>query len=414
MDRDIIFAAGYGGSDYIVVDHASGQIKKLGKGVLSGQADVRLPAGAVIQPGDFNAHSHPEQSIYVEIADKKWELAKWCRETIYRYSTSMTYERIYYGCVRAFGRMLSYGETSVMVSFYCHNKMGNTLDRAVINAARDVGIRLYFGRMNYDIITAGAYNEKHESQLSYYETPQEAESNFIELLSEEGPTVKIAPALHSFHANTLEGIVKGINLGSEYGRKVQMHLSEDEGDVKLCLDNYGKRPVEVLASMVETGQIQKLDHVLLSDCVWTDEHEKHLIKELGMSVIINGRMNDRVKAGRAAVSQYLKMGIPLYVGTDGEASNDDLSIKNERNWLAGIHSLSSLETELLLRPFEMGGAKVGTIEAGAMGDFQVFKDGRLSALYVGGRQVMYDGVVASKDLIDEADEYIRKMWRESV
>jgi 5-methylthioadenosine/S-adenosylhomocysteine deaminase len=48
--------------------------------------------------------------------------------------------------------MLSYGETSVIVSFYCHNKRGNELDLSVIKAAQDVGIRLFFGRMNYDIV----------------------------------------------------------------------------------------------------------------------------------------------------------------------------------------------------------------------------------------------------------------------
>ena len=155
----------------------------------------------------------------------------------------MTAEMIYHGCVRAFGRMLSYGETSVIVSFYCHNKRGNELDLSVIKAAQDVGIRLFFGRMNYDIVDPKAYPEKRVSQQSYYEDPEEAEKNFIDLLRDETDTVKVAPALHSFHANTLDAVIRGINLGAKYGRKVQFHLSEDEGDVKICLENYGMRPV---------------------------------------------------------------------------------------------------------------------------------------------------------------------------
>ncbi len=410
MDKDIIFSAKIGEADYIVVDSASGIIKDLGKGAVPRPADVSLAPECILFPGDFNAHSHPEQSIYVEIVEDDWELAKWCRETIYKYSTSMTAERIYYACVRAFGRMLSFGVTSVMASFYCHNGLGNELDRAVIKAAEDVGIRLYFGRMNYDVITDGAYKEKQDSQRSYFETPCEAERNFIELTSEERPTVKIAPALHSFHANTLDGIIRGINLGSNYERKVQFHLSEDEGDVKLCLEKYAKRPVEVLAEMLETGKVSKLDHIVLSDCVWTSEYEKKLIKELGMSVVINGRMNDRVKAGRADVRKYLEMDIPLYVGTDGEASNEDLSIKNERNWLMRTHGLTYDEMKRLLCPFEMFGAKVGALEIGYMADIQVQKNGKLDALYVGGRAVMQDGVLVSQRLIDEAEGYIRNFW----
>lgn len=410
MDR--IFCGNFGFADYITVDTDSGVIKSMGSGIPCRTPDVLFSAEEILLPGDFNAHSHPEQSLYVEIADKNWELSKWCRETIYKYSTSMTPELVYWACIRSFGRMLSFGVTSVMVSYYCHNRQGNQLDRAVIKAARDTGIRIYFGRMNYDIITEGAYKEKHDSQLSYYETPEMAEKNFVLLLGEETSTVNIAPALHSFHANTLRAVIHGINLGSEYNRKVQFHLSEDEGDVVLCLEKYGKRPVEVLEQLVKTGEISKLDHVVLSDCVWTSEHEKELIKELNMSVVINGRMNERVKAGRADVKKYLEMGIPFYVGTDGEASNEDLSINNERNWLIKHYGLSEYEAKLLEQPFEMCGAKVGSLEVGDMADIRVLKDGKIEALYVGGNMVMQSGVHVSQGLLEEAEEYIKKIWQD--
>ena len=132
--------------------------------------------------------------------------------------------------------------------------------------------------------------------------------------------MKVAPALHSFHANTLDAVIRGINLGAKYGRKVQFHLSEDEGDVKICLENYGMRPVEVLADLKEKGKIQSLDHLLLSDCVWTSRREKELIMEHGMSVVFNGRMNERVKAGTAAVREYMELGVPVYIGTGEPAT----------------------------------------------------------------------------------------------
>ena len=398
----------FANAEAIRADKESGLITDIIKNQHS--MDVTID-GDVILPGDFNAHSHPEQSIYVEIADPAWELAKWCRETIYKYSVEMDAERVYYGCVRAFSRMLSYGETSVMVSFYCHNRRGNELDRAVIKAAKDVGIRLFFGRMNYDIITEGAYKEKQDSQRSYFESPEEAEKNFLELLSEECATVKIAPALHSFHANTIEAIVKGINLGAEHHRKIQFHLSEDEGDVKLCLAQFGKRPVEVLADLMAQGKISRLDHMVLSDCVWTSDHEKELIKEHGMAVVMDGRMNDRVKAGRADVKKYLSMGIPLYVGTDGEASNDDLSIDNEIKWQAEKHKFSEEEEKKLRRPLEMAGVRVGQLEAGSAADIKVCKDGKLNALFVGGKAVMVDGELLSNKKISDSEAFIKDMWQ---
>jgi 5-methylthioadenosine/S-adenosylhomocysteine deaminase len=400
-----------GAADYIAVDMETGVIASMGKGTPPREADVVFSGASELLPGDFNAHSHPEQSLYVEIVDPKWNLSEWCRNTIYRYSSTMTRERVYYACVRAFGRMLSYGVTSVMVSFYCHNKKGNELDLAVIQAAKDVGIRLYFGRMNYDLVSPTAYPEKQASQRSYYESPEEAAKNFIALLSEECATVRVAPALHSFHANTQYGIISGINLGAEYNRVVQMHLSEDEGDVNLALEEYGLRPVEALASLRDSGKISRLDHMLLSDCVWTDEREKELIRDYEMAVVMDGRMNERVEAGRADVRKYLEMGIRLYVGTDGEASNDDLSIQNEKAWLVREHNLSPDEEKRLSPSFEMAGMKVGTLEVGSAADFKVVENGALKALYVGGRPVMEDGRLLASDLADEADAAIQEMWR---
>ena len=408
---DIVIEGRYKEFDYLTVDSLTGKIKSLGKGRPPKEPDYSFGDGFVLSAGDFNAHSHPEQSIYVEIADKSWDLARWCRETIYKYSVEMTAEMIYHGCVRAFGRMLVYSETSVMVSFYCHNKRGNELDLAVIKAAQDVGIRLFFGRMNYDLVNQEAYPEKRASQLSYYESPEEAEKNFIGLLEYETDTVKAAPALHSFHANTLDAVIRGINLGAEYGRKVQYHLSEDEGDVKICLENYGMRPVEVLADLKETGRVSSLDHLLLSDCVWTSRREKELIKEHGMAVVFNGRMNERVKAGTAAVREYMELGVPVYVGTDGEASNDDLSIDNERKWQREKHKLSKEEEKMLQRPFEMAGVRVGELEAGFAADIKVCRDGKPDALFVGGKPVMKDGVLLSKKIISDSEAFIKDMWQ---
>ena len=407
---DIVIKGKYKEYDYLTVDSLTGKIKSLGKGRPPRRPDYSFGESYVLSEGDLNAHSHPEQSIYVEIADKSWDLARWCRETIYKYSVEMTAEMIYHGCVRAFGRMLSYGETSVIVSFYCHNKRGNELDLSVIKAAQDVGIRLFFGRMNYDLVNQQAYPEKRASQLSYYESPEEAEKNFIELLKYETATVKIAPALHSFHANTLDAVIRGINLGAEYGRKVQLHLSEDEGDVKICLENFGMRPVEVLADLKDRGKISSLDHLLLSDCVWTSRREKELIVEHGMSVVFNGRMNERVKAGTAAVREYIELGVPVYIGTDGEASNDDLSIDNERKWQAEKHGLSEAEEKKLQMPFEMAGTRVGVLEAGSAADIKVCKDGKLDSLFVGGKPVMSDGELFSKKTVSDSETFIRDMW----
>jgi cytosine/adenosine deaminase-related metal-dependent hydrolase len=357
-----------------------------------------------IAPGDFNAHSHPEQSIYVEMVDPTWDLATWCRHTIYRYSVSLTPKLVYLACARAFSRMVSYGITSVMVSFYCHNRRGNELDREVLRAARDVGIRLYFGRMHYDVISQTAYPEKRESQHSYFETIDGAERNYKALQKEveawNDPRVIVAPSLHSFHANTLDAMIHGINLGYQEGRKVQLHLSEDEGDVRLSEEQFGGRPVDVLYRLYQEGKVASLSHLILSDCIWTSEEEKDLIAQSGMNVVLNPRMNDRVKAGRADLKAFLRRGIPVYVGTDGEASNDDLSIEREIAYLKKINPAVSYEESKKLGylPFDFHDFKIGVLEPQAAADFKVLDGEKLVDLYIGGARIVEGGELRTIDV----------------
>lgn len=344
-----------------------------------------------IYRGDFNAHSHPEQSLYTELVDKSWDLGTWCRNTIYKYSTGLTPEKIYKGCKKAFTNMLSLGVTSVMVSFYCHNNRDNMLDNEVIRAAVDTGIRLYFGRMNYDVINEDAYEEKKSSQKSYYETVVKAEENFISLMKDTNfPNVVIAPSVHSIHASTKEAIINAINLGNKYNRYVQFHLSEDKGDVELSKKLYGMEPVKFLDSLYKSGQVQRLDNLILSDCVWVNEEERELIKKHNMKVVLNPRMNNRVKAGEANIPMMVIKGIELYLGTDGEASNDDLSITGERKFLQSKYDEipSPIIDSIGNKDFKFNEGYIGDIKKGNYCDLKIIKDEKVENVFVGGKSCL--------------------------
>lgn len=415
----------------------------------------------IIEVGDFNAHSHPEQSLYTDIVDKSWDLPTWCRNTIYKYSPVLRPEHVYLACCRAFSRMLRLGVTSVMVSFYCHMRQGNTFDLEVIRAARDTGIRLYFGRMNYDIINHDAYEAKRNSQHCYFETPEEAERNLRELVREvesgqvvacpagaealsdfshiprtdiadlrrisgqnaantrststrvSGNNVLVAPAIHSIHASTREAIVRAINLGNELSRAVQFHLSEDQGDVALSLEWYGLRPIEFLVDLLEKGEVTSLGNLVLSDCVWIDERERELIREHGMKVVLNPRMNARIKTGEADLPALLGKGVDVYLGTDGEASNDDLSIKGEREFLQQrFPAVADQIPGLGRQPFRFNAGFVGGIAPGHYCDLRVLRHGVLQDVFVGGKKVVADGVLTGIDVEKEIEQPFKNLLRE--
>lgn len=360
-----------------------------------------LPKDApAVMAGKFNAHSHPEQSIYTGLVDKNWDLGTWCRHTIYRYSTAMTPRRVRLACLHAFAGMLLCGTASVMVSYYLHGRAGNRLDREVIAAARSVGIRLVFGRMYYDLTDPLASPAKLESQRFYYESPDEAEQNLRSLMSLEDDSTMICPALHSFHASSPEAIIRGIRLGAELNRPVQLHLSEDRGDVERCLKEHGCRPVEYLVQLQNSGEIPPLSGVILSDCCWLNDRERALIAENGMRVVLNPRMNARVKTGFPDVAALTAAGIPLWCGTDGEASNDSLDVEDERTFLkkrlAGTVPDSVIDS-FGCQKFAFGAGWIGRLGTGAWADLRVYRRGRLSDVYVGGRLTVRDGKLVHLD-----------------
>lgn len=371
----------------------------------------------VIHSGELNAHSHPEQSLYTDIIDKSWDLPTWCRNTIYKYSPRLKPQHIYFSCCRAFSRMLSFGVTSVMVSFYCHGNRDNEYDKEVIRAAEDTGIRLYFGRMNYDIINHEAYIEKVKSQKGYYEEVGRAEENFLELYREtNNERIVIAPAIHSIHASTKEAIVNGINLGNKYDRFIQFHLSEDRGDVELSQRLYKKRPIEFLVQLLKDGEISTLENLMLSDCVWVDDEEIKLIKQYNMKVVLNPRMNARIKTGEAALDKLMAADIDIYLGTDGEASNDDLSISGEREFLRNrFKNISEEKLELLgKQSIKFGDGTIGEIKVGNYCDLKIMRNDEVSDVFVGGRKVVEGGKLLTLDVDNYIEENINEIIKEDL
>ncbi|MDY3869092.1 MAG: amidohydrolase family protein [Pyramidobacter sp.] len=376
------------------------------RGIITGVEE--LPCGdsappeqtPIITAGLFNAHSHPEQSIYTDMVDKSWDLGTWCRQTIYKYSTSMTPRRVRLACRRAFARMLRFGTTSVMVSYYLHCGQDNECDREVIAAARDVGIRLIFGRMNYDIITENAYEAKKESQRSYYESISQAERNVRALSELENTTLMVCPALHSMHASTAEAIAAGIRLGFEMKRPVQFHLSEDQGDVSLSIQEHGCRPMVFLQRILDQGEIPSLSHLILSDCCWLDDEELDIIAAHGMKVVLNPRMNARVKTGFPDVAAMTAHGIPLWCGTDGEASNDSLNVEDEKTFLKERCASSVAPTTIDAigtLPFAFGAGHVGRLQKGAWADIRIMRGECAETAYVGGIPVLENGQLCRLD-----------------
>ncbi len=104
--------------------------------------------------------------------------------------------------------------------------------------------------------------------------------------------------------------------------------------------------------------------VLAVHAVWLDAADRRLLAASGTSVCLCPRSNARIGVGTADAAALWAAGVPLCLGTDSLASNDDLDLWNEARALlaawadlpgrALLAALTTTPARLLGRPGELG------------------------------------------------------------
>ncbi len=109
-------------------------------------------------------------------------------------------------------------------------------------------------------------------------------------------------------------------------------------------------------------------------------NELNLLKKHGVGMVHNPQSNMKLASGVAPVPQMLKENLAVGLGTDGAASNNDLSMWEEMDTAAKLHKLFSNDPKVVTaeQAFEMAtirGARalhlekeIGSIEKGKRAD----------------------------------------------
>src|SRR4029077_16383792 len=141
----------------------------------------------------------------------------------------------YVGALFAFAEMALSGVSTVCDFFYL-NEGENENARAVIQAARDLGLRIVLARCFYDWEGAPA---------AYRETPAEARRHFLDLhrAFAGDPMVTICPAPHSLHGASPEMIRTAVATAREVGSRWHIHLAEEKYQVDESLRRSGHTPL---------------------------------------------------------------------------------------------------------------------------------------------------------------------------
>jgi 5-methylthioadenosine/S-adenosylhomocysteine deaminase len=113
-------------------------------------------------------------------------------------------------------------------------------------------------------------------------------------------------------------------------------VAETRKEVEDVTRDHGASPVAYLARI---GFLY--DRVIAAHTVHLTTEEIELLKRLGVGAVHNPQSNMKLASGVARVPEMLRADVSLGLGTDGAASNNDLSMWEEMDTAAKLHKLTA-------------------------------------------------------------------------
>ncbi|MEF9437997.1 MAG: amidohydrolase, partial [Candidatus Mariimomonas ferrooxydans] len=258
----------------------------------------------VVFPGLINTHTHAAMVYFRGLADDL-PLQDWLEKHIWPAESKwMTSEFVDDAVELACLEMLKAGVTTYADQYFYQDTAGKKLEK--------IGMRGVLGAGIIDFPFTG-----YAKSVDDYFTNAEALINNWK--DSELVTPAIAP--HATYTCGTDNYKKANELSERYNVPIHTHLAETRFEVSETQKRYGKTPVEYLKSI---GLLT--DRLFAAHCVWLTDNEIDLLAKSNVGVSHCIESNLKLASGFAPVGKMLKAGVKVAFGTDGAASNNDLSI----------------------------------------------------------------------------------------
>ena len=233
---------------------ADGRITALG--ALREPPNERL-RGRALLPGFVNAHSHAFQRGLRGLGERFEQGAgsfwSW-REAMYALVEELDAARLRALSLAAFREMLAAGITSVGEFHYVHHGTSGAdwaLDEAVLDAARESGIRLVLLQVYYRTGSigkplAGAQLRFDARSFEHYWRRMDELARRLEPARQS-----LGAAPHSIRAASPDEIARVQAEARARGLVVHMHLEETRKEIEDCRAAFGRTPVELVSERLE-------------------------------------------------------------------------------------------------------------------------------------------------------------------
>ena len=287
--------------------------------------------GDLLMPGFKNAHTHSGMTLMRSLADD-CPLAEWLNTQIFPLEAKLTPEDIYTATELAILEYLTTGVTAIFDMYLTPD--------SIADACSNMGMRC---------VQVGGLNNFSESipllEQWYQKLNHKDELNSFML------------GFHAEYTTSKELLTQVVELSQKYKAPVFTHISETKAEVEGCVERYGCTPAQLFESLGMWEYGGGGYHG-----VYLTPEDRAIFKKRNLTIVTNPGSNTKLASGVAPISDFLKDGIPVAIGTDGPSSNNCLDMFREMFLVTGLAKLkeqdaAAVDAREVLKMATVNGAK---------------------------------------------------------
>ncbi len=306
-------------------------------------------------PGFVNTHTHLPMSLFRGLADDL-PFHDWLNRYILPLESHIvTEEFVKIGTQLSALELIRTGVTTVCDMYFHNHALAKALDQAGLRAYVGVGIPA-------------------PSTLSLNKYWWKLTVKNLKEIYQNNSRIQVALAPHSCYAVDSDELKEISEFSRTEDILITIHVSESEWEQDTIYKKHQKTPVQYLQKLGITGPQSLFVH-----CVYLNKEDIGIMHQTGTACSYNPESNLKLSNGIAPITQLVRAGLRVGLGTDGPASNNNQNFFGEMDTGIKLQKLKEKDQSInamdMLKMATINGAKalnleqtIGTIEVGKQAD----------------------------------------------
>lgn len=268
--------------------------------------------GKLLMPGFVNSHSHTPMTLMRGYGENM-VLSRWLNDCIFPFEAHLKPDDVYYATLLGIAEMIRFGIVSTTDMYYFIPKMAAAFTSAGMKANLSHTIVGTFGG---DFNRCPACADSRKAFVNYHGAG-------------EG-LVQIDIGIHAEYTTDEKAVWGAANLAKDLKTGIHLHLSETKEEVEGCKTRRkGQTPAQYF------NRIGVFDvPTVAAHGIWLEDEDLEILKEKKVTIATCPKSNLKLASGVLDYARLQKAGIPVAIGTDSVASNNNLNMIEEMKFFS--------------------------------------------------------------------------------